>query len=198
MKVLIRLAVLMIFFCALAFIACDDGGDSSSSKTYAIGDTGPSGVGTVFYISDGGKHGLEAAPSLWDEDPNMDNEDPSRTWSNVTGTAIGVTAQGTAIGTGMDNTLAIIGQDSHSSSAALLCRNYEGGGETDWFLPTSAEITELATQEALGVVSGFADDYYWTSHENSATQAEVYDFNSGSAGPNNKSNSARVRPIREF
>ena len=31
--------------------------------TYAVGDTGPSGVGIVFYTSDGGAHGLEAAPS---------------------------------------------------------------------------------------------------------------------------------------
>jgi len=52
------LAMLMIMT-MLAFTSCDndDGGDSS--KTYAIGDTGPSGVGIVFYVTDGGLHGLD-------------------------------------------------------------------------------------------------------------------------------------------
>jgi len=42
------------------------------SISYAIGDTGPSGVGIVFYKTDLGVHGLEAAPSLW----NGGSEDP--------------------------------------------------------------------------------------------------------------------------
>jgi hypothetical protein len=34
------------------------------TRGYAIGDTGPSGVGIVFYVTDGGLHGLEVAPSV--------------------------------------------------------------------------------------------------------------------------------------
>ena len=46
-------------------------------STYAIGDPGPSCVGKVFYITNGGKNGLEAAPSGWynwysaDADPSL-------------------------------------------------------------------------------------------------------------------------------
>ena len=42
--------------------AVTGGGGSNPAVTYAIGDTGPSGVGIVFYITDGGLHGLEVAP----------------------------------------------------------------------------------------------------------------------------------------
>ena len=44
-------------------------------------------------------------------------------WSNIT-TEIGATAQGTAIGTGVTNTAAIIAQGGHTASAAKLCNDY--------------------------------------------------------------------------
>ena len=48
-------------------------------STYEIGDPGPSCVGKVFYITDGGLHGLEAAPPSW-YDPYADSPDPELVW----------------------------------------------------------------------------------------------------------------------
>ena len=203
MKIKCLLMGILLAWGTLFFFGCDESGSTqilplplSGGEKYAIGDTGPSGVGIVFYISDGGRHGLEAAPSLWDEDPDMDGEDPYVDWSNITSTAIGSAAQGTVIGTGAANTIAIITQTSHTTSAAQLCRDYFGGGKLDWYLPTSVEFDALGL--ALTTVGGFSDEFYWTSHENSATLAEVYDVHTGGRGGNNKSSSSRVRPIRAF
>jgi len=78
---------------------------------YALRDVGPAG-GLIFYIS--GTTYYEAAPS----DQGSTNQ-----WSNITTVEIGITAQGTAIGTGQANTTAIINQAGHTSSAAKLCND---------------------------------------------------------------------------
>ena len=107
-------------------------------KLYAIGETGPSGVGKVFYITDGGGHGLEAAPSRLER---WCTTDPSSAW--IIGGATQTTLNGntlTAIGTGLANSNAIIAQTGHSASAAKLCREYRGGGLEDWFLASKDEF----------------------------------------------------------
>jgi uncharacterized repeat protein (TIGR02543 family) len=50
-------------------------------STYTIGGPGPSCIGKVFYITDGGSHGLEAAPPDWylSVDP-LSTGDPSSVW----------------------------------------------------------------------------------------------------------------------
>jgi hypothetical protein len=51
--------------CLVAFLTlalpAHAGGTNEKPTTYAIGDTGPAG-GIVFYITDGGLHGMEATP----------------------------------------------------------------------------------------------------------------------------------------
>lgn len=81
----------------------------TSTNTYSLKDVGEGG-GLIFYIS--GNTYYEAAPS---------DQSASNTWSNITATLIGTT--GTAIGTGTQNTLDIIGQAGHTSSAAKLCND---------------------------------------------------------------------------
>ncbi|MBP8084514.1 MAG: hypothetical protein KAZ87_15050 [Spirochaetes bacterium] len=66
---------LLIVVLLLLVIGCDTGGGGSPAVTYAIGDTGPSGVGFVFYITDGGLHGLEVAPV---------DQSTSAAWSTIT------------------------------------------------------------------------------------------------------------------
>ena len=78
---------------------------------YSLGDTGPAG-GLIFYVD--GTTYYEAAP---------EDQSASQAWSNIINVEIGVTAQGTAIGTGQANTDAIIAQAGHVDSAALLCDN---------------------------------------------------------------------------
>jgi len=84
---------------------------TAASEAYSLRGTGPAG-GLIFYID--GTTFYEAAPS--DQTSSRD-----QAWSNVTATLIGTT--GTAIGTGAQNTLDIIGQTSHTSSAAKLCND---------------------------------------------------------------------------
>jgi len=142
----------LFFACMTPEEESDNGG---KIKTYAIGDTGPSGAGKVFYITDGGLHGLEAAPS---------DQSKSKEWSNVK-TFIGTT--GTAIGTGLANSNAIIAQAEHTSSAAKLCRDYAGGGMNDWFIPSKDELDLLYAQDTA--VGGFDLDGYWSSSEYNVT-----------------------------
>src|SRR4030042_3908278 len=88
----------------------DDDDDETPAKLYAIGDIGPSGGGIVFYITDGGLHGLEAAPS---------DQSASPAW--ITGGSTQTTLNGntsTDIGTGLANSNAITAQVGHTGSAA--------------------------------------------------------------------------------
>ena len=161
---------------------------------YFIGDIGPSGVGIVFYLTDGGLHGLEAAPPLW----NGGSADPTSVW--ISGGTTQTTVNGntlTAIGTGLANSNAIEVQSNYAASAAMLCRDYSGGGMTDWFLPSQDELAQLYAQKAA--VGGFADGIYWSSSEYSATFAWIQSFEaSGGQGWSGKSNLLYVRAIRAF
>lgn len=159
----------------------------------AIGDS--YGGGIVAYILQSGddgydlnvQHGLIAAA--------VDQSDGTA-WSNIDNTEIGTTAQGIVIGTGQANTDAIIGQAGHTASAAKLCKDYAGGGMTDWFLPSKDELNQLYAQKA--VVSGFADDYYWSSSEDDDNSARGQSFSSGGQGDYPKDYDFRVRAVRAF
>lgn len=165
---------------------------------YNLREKGPGG-GWIFYINpnwenDGWKY-MEAAPA---------DLSSSEVWSNVT-TAIGVTAQGTAIGTGLSNTTAIIIQAGHTNSAALLCRNYNGGGKTDWFLPSKDELNQMWVnlKEGIGYtpVPGLSSGTYLSSSENGANPFNMWpqSFTTGSSVDDSKSvNSYITRAVRRF
>ncbi|MFP4562045.1 MAG: DUF1566 domain-containing protein [Spirochaetia bacterium] len=180
----LTLLTMLLLAATLTFTACaPDGG----TVTYEIGETGPSGVGIVFYVTDGGLHGLEAAP---------EDQSSSAQWSNVTNGLLGTT--GTAIGTGSTNTNAIIGQTCHDSSAAQICRDYRAAEEGDWFLPSKDELDELYdNKEAVG---GFANTPgYCSSSEYDATDAWAQDFHNGDQDGGSKDiNTPRVRAVRAF
>jgi hypothetical protein len=117
---------------------------------YQIGDRGPAG-GFVFYVTDGGLHGLEAAP--------VDQSTGSE-WGCYGDDVSG--AYGTAIGAGAQNTDAIVSFECDDGSpAALAATGYELNGYSDWFLPSKDELNELYQNHA--VVGGFVIDIYWSS-----------------------------------
>jgi len=181
-----------------------------STTTCQIGDFGPGG-GLVFFISTNGfrcgptlssvcKY-LEAAPDGW----NGGSEDPRRTWASDTDPGpgrgnqgmivTGAGASGTAIGTGYQNSVAIVshGGNLPANSAAALARSYTGNNLTDWYLPSKNELREMTiNQNLLAATSG-----YWSSSEVSATQAwdEGNNYRQGQA---NKWSTTPVRPIRAF
>lgn len=174
---------------------------NSYKGTYPIGSIGPGG-GIVFYDAGStlswGRY-LEAATTsstpAW--------SDARAVWSGVTNVAIGTTS--TAIGTGMSNTLAMVAQSSTANRAGTNARAYTGGGysssTTGWFLGSIDEMTQLYTQKAAGIVTGFFNDQYSTSSEQAANPANniwYKSFSNGASLTIVKTGNIYVRPIRAF
>ena len=166
-----------------------------SVVTYAIGDTGPAG-GKIFITpstagNSTGKY-FEAAPYL--------NPDVTRTWSTgANQTALVSGADGSAIGTGEQNTLDIVAQSGNvaATCAAAYANDYTSGSYSDWFLPSGNELNEMYTQRTL--IGGYNSARYWTSTESSSTEAYVTTFMYSSYGTLGKSSTTNaVRPVRSF
>ena len=160
-----------------------------------IGETGPAG-GLIFYdkgyVSDGWRY-LEAAPSLW----NGGSGDPNQKWSNISTEMV---TTDTAIGTGLANSNFIISQPGHTESAAKLCRDYNGGGKDDWFLPSLSELN-LMYANLYNIdtpIGGFVISTYWSSSEGFAGRAWSQSFSDGGSDSNYKFNLLRVRAVRAF
>jgi hypothetical protein len=138
--------------------------------SYITGQIGPAG-GIVFYVTDGGLHGLEAAPV---------DQSATATWGCFGKDIAG--ADGPTIGAGDQNTADILVDCAALGIAARLADNYSLNGFNDWFLPSQDELNELYLQRAI--VGGFtAIDSYWSSTEQSSSAAWVQSFKNG-----NKSN----------
>jgi hypothetical protein len=112
---------------------------------------------------------------------------------------------GTALGTGSVNTDRIIaqaeayGNHDRTSYAAGLARAYNGGGYTDWYLPSKDELNNLCINQAA--IGGFSDDsfnHYWSSSENYASTAWFQRFYNSAQANNNKYDERRVRAVRSF
>ena len=195
---ILLIALVPIFSCYDLYDIYDNG------VKYNLRDRGPAG-GWIFYINpnyetDGWRY-LEAAPV-------DQNGGATMTWSsdttNLAGTNIG-------IGTGKANTESIIAQNNGASSAAKVCRDYQGGGYSDWFLPSQDEIWQMCwvlhsrmydtiDNPAYGTnrVGGFINTYYWSSTEFGSGNAMYHRFATGQSNNTNKTASYRVRAIRAF
>lgn len=197
-------------------IASDGTYDSATSSTvsftvtYAIGDTGPGG-GKIFMTlttsgNSTGKY-FESALGTWNS-----GSDINMNWCHNNNYSVGASAQGTAIGTGQANTTAIVAYCT--SGAAYEARNYSGGGLTDWFLPSQAELQEMyrnkttiggfTTLTQLYPTTGPTTQSYWSSSEavaptyNPASQAIPVFFGNGGGDNYGKIYGFNVRPIRMF
>lgn len=145
---------------------------------FSIGDTG--------YVA-GECHGIIAATS---------DQSTGATWGCRSTTITG--ADGTAIGTGQQNTIDILAECSTSGIAAELCGSYTSGIYSDWFLPSVVEMTKLYLNRVA--IGGFAANVlYWTSSETNATDAAAHDFTDNATSYNeSKSSSHHVRAIRYY
>ena len=136
----------------------DDGSCAGACIGCAYLNVYGSKVGTVFYLNGNGG-GLIAA--LSDQ-----NWDAGAKWGCY-GTEI-LGADGTAIGTGSQNTSDILAGCFIPNIAADMCVNFangENGGYFDWFLPSKDELNEMYLnlhQQGLG---NFADSWYLSSTE---------------------------------
>lgn len=170
-------------------LSCQLGG------TCRIGDTGPGG-GLVYYATPTrqpwGQY-LEVAPTAW----SGTIRDPKAPWG-CQQTRIYYLSRD--IGTGLSNTNKIIAGCPETGTAAHVARNYQGGGKTDWFLPSPLELT--AMQPELALIGELEQDgYYWSSAEWGTSDAIYYYFSEFSRGVTFemlKSSKIGVRPIRAF
>ena len=169
------------------------------SFAYKVGDTGPGG-GVIFFVDRFDEYTgftyLEVAPV---------GVQVQRTWatnvnSNQTTAVSG--ADSKALGAGYQNTLDIVAQTGNvaATCAAAYCADLVSGGQSDWYLPSLAEIKMVYDVVHLGLgVGGFAADFYWSSSEYSASNAWFQYFINGVQYNNfNKSSNYYVRPVRRF
>ena len=135
------------------------------------------------------QHGLVAATS---------DQSSAIRWMNGSYPTTG--ASGTAIGTGFANTNTIITSQgaTATSYAAGLARAHNGGGFTDWYLPSKNELDKLFDNRVA--ISGFASAFYWSSTEfGNANNAWNQHFEFGNQyNFFNKSNTFSVRAVRSF
>ena len=142
--------------------------------------------GIIAYIDSTGQHGLIVA---------TEDQSEGIRWSN--GSYVVTGATGTAIGTGLANTNAIIAAQGSGSYAASIARDYNGGGYTDWFLPSKDELNQLyVNKTAIGIVDWL--DYYWSSTEYDFYRAWFQLFFNGERGFLNENDTLFVRAVRAF
>jgi len=164
---------------------CDDGSCAS-----VVGDNYQGGK--IFWL-DGNGGGLIAAPS---------DQSSGAQWGCY-GTVISG-ADGTAIGTGNQNTIDIEAGCTTSGTAADICANLTLGGYSDWFLPSIDELNKMylnigqGNALGLGNIGGFAYTNYWSSTEDDSGNAWKQVFSSGIQYSFNKDFNYIVRAVRAF
>jgi len=189
---------------------------TATYRAMRVGETGPGG-GTVFYVATSlqpwGAY-LEVAPTDYQVTNQWGTDSARVTWG-CTGTLTGAT--GTAIGTGKANTAAILAKCPTAAIAARVAADYQGGGKSDWFLPSRNELNELckkysngrtdttnfiSTQDGctgnLQPFDGFVANSYWSSSESDANNAWEVSFQYGNRASDGKNYGAYVRPVRAF
>lgn len=198
----------------------------------AVGDTGPGG-GVVFYVHASGTFTcgatltqnckyLEVAPNTW----NGGSGDPTKLWAistyqltDVSSITNNASAYNNALGIGLGykNSLAIVAQGNDTTTAAGVARAYAGGSQSDWYLPTTAElnllcqwarnVTQSVTTQCTGgtlntgtgASGGFSSGLYWSSSEYDDLGAWFQHFNYGDQlNGSNKGGTIYVRPVRAF
>ena len=110
-------------------------------------------------------------------------------------------ATGTGIGTGLANTNAIISiHGSSASYAAGFARAYNGGGYTDWYLPSRDELYKMHLNIGQGAnnIAQLLRETYWSSSQSDSYQAYYMFAQSGNIQTVWKDWGKAVRAIRTF
>ena len=88
-----------------------------------------------------------------------------------------------------------------TGDAAEQVRVYNGGGMTDWSLPSQDELNALYYYTGRNAIGGFAANGYWSSSRDPAAVqwALSMNFENGEQSPQSAvGNRGGVRPVRAF
>jgi hypothetical protein len=180
--------------------------NTSDNTTHTVGES--YGGGIIFYVYDGGKHGLIAATSDQSSDISWDVSSSNETRARANG-----------IGAGIKNTTMIISSEisqrkysffndrwsyNGEDFAATICNEYFKSETVnslestygDWYLPSKYELNLLYLKR--NVVGNFAADKYWSSTEYDEDKSWSINFNTSSVSAEDKNSKTRVRAIRNF
>jgi hypothetical protein len=105
-------------------------------------------------------------------------------------------ADGTAIGTGNQNTIDIMAGCATAGITARLCGDLVQEGYSDWYLPSKDELNKLYLNRVA--IGGFANAAYSSSSEVGSTQAWYQDFTNGNQIAGAKNVNLYVRAVRSF
>lgn len=163
------------------------------SNINEIGDYNYGGI--IFWLDPtNNNHGLVVAVS---------NQFYSGTWG-CSGTNTGAT--GTAIGTGVTNTSAIVSSGCATPGSVIeMISNLNLNGYDDWFLPSEDELSEMYTNISTVNASITANggqvtyQFHWSSTEINTTAAKLVNLTTGSIGGSGKDgNLYFARAVRAF
>ena len=163
----------------------------TAATLFAIGDPYQGGkIAYILQLGDSGyiagqTHGLIAAAS---------DQGTGAVWG-CDGTVI-PGADGTALGTGNQNTIDIMAGCATAGIAARLCGDLVLGGYSDWYLPSKDELNLLFINS--GAVGGFSSSRYWSSSENGYYFAWFQNFANGFQDFDYKIYPFYVRAVRAF
>lgn len=166
---------------------------SFTTNALVIGDSYQGGK--VAYILQSGDPGYVAGQTHGLIVATSDQGSMNTLWWNGSYTTTGATA--TALGTGSANTNAIISSQGNTGTyAAKLCKDYNGGGYTDWYLPSLMELQIIEGYKS--VIGGFASNGYWSSSEYNSGTAWLVGLGNGVSAYYNKNSGSYVRAVRSF
>jgi hypothetical protein len=210
--------IILYFLTIVLFISCCSD-DCNISVNHQIGEYYQGGVIIHIYqpgengFVEGQQHGIISSTvdqtfnststyypgetgCMWQ--PGVYDATAQTTYFNATNST------GTALGTGGQNTnliLAIALQTGLAFPAATLARQFNGGGYSDWSLPSKNELQKQ--YEKRNFVGGFSNGWYWSSTEKTINYAEALNFSTGNfdstggyKGPG--ATPYKVRAIRYF
>ncbi|MCL2174749.1 MAG: DUF1566 domain-containing protein [Treponema sp.] len=150
------------------------------AEGFVLGGTGPGG-GIIFYQDLNGFVMADTNETFYHLEAAPLDQGMSLTWvtSRFANTNV---PTGTSLGTGRRNTNAMIAADP-ASPAALACKNFNGGGLNDWFLPSLDELNLMFNQRNM---TNMNSGIYWSSSQSNNSRAWDFNFSNGSSSSNNK------------
>jgi hypothetical protein len=150
--------------------------------------------GVIFYIDGTGEHGLVCDV----------NNLPGTYWWGCRGYTISG-ADGTAIGTGAQNTIDIVSGCTDPSFAAKACSDLSLNGYDDWFLPSIDELVQIYTYRNVinttALLHGgtvLSAGSYWSSTEYNNSTIDAFRLYYGTVITAAKSDGCYIRAVRAF